>query len=247
MRSAKFIWMVVFSTFVLSDGYAGSVRTISTTSREMPIVHLMTGRSTVLRFPATPKKVVLGNQNYFNVEFIEADITLQPLGAVTSNLFVYGDGYTYGFILKVNQGGEYDDLVFVRGKVPFLGPEPVKAPPKKPVPRPPQKFSIVSPKKSVVQLEGDAFKWNEQLQCYFSDVFVTSKSNEPIAVSALNLKLLSGATNLSSIDPVFEEELAAPNKRLRVRLFSKLESKMNVQITLRIDGKDMAFDIKWKK
>lgn len=231
----------------MSDGHAGSVRAISTTSREMPVVHLMTGRSTVLRFSATPKKVVLGNQNYFNVEFIEADITLQPLGAVTSNLFVYGDGYTYGFILKVNQGGEYDDLVFIRGKVPFLGPEPAKAPPKKTASQLSQKFLISSPKKSEIRLEGDTFKWSEQLQCYFSDVFVTSKSNRPIVASTLNLKLLSGEANLSSIEPVFEEDLIVPNKKFRVRLFSKLESKMNVQIKLRINGKDTAFGIKWKK
>lgn len=92
MKTINLCWLVVllfpFSVF------AGRVRTLPASSQEMPVVHLMTGRSTVLRFSSPPKKVIIGNQNYFNIEFIDSDVTLQPLANTTSNMFVYGDGFT---------------------------------------------------------------------------------------------------------------------------------------------------------
>ena len=67
----------------------------------------------MIRFREKPQKVVVGNQNYFNIEFIGKDVTLQPQAIVTSNLFVYTKNHTYGFLLKVGEHGGYDDLVKV--------------------------------------------------------------------------------------------------------------------------------------
>ena len=78
------------------------VRTITVDEAMMAEIHLAMGRSTVLHFFEKPAKVVAGNQNYFNIEFTGNDITVQPLGPVTSNLFAYGEYHRYGFILRVS-------------------------------------------------------------------------------------------------------------------------------------------------
>jgi hypothetical protein len=115
MRGIKLcLWLALFVTlFSGTLTLAGTVRDIHTDDRKMNKVHLTLGQSTVLRFQEVPRKVVIGNQNYFNVEFVEGsrDVTLQPLGAVKTNLFVYTKGKTYGFILYPKNHGRYDDLI----------------------------------------------------------------------------------------------------------------------------------------
>ena len=89
------------------------VRNVSVDDKAMAEIHLSLGKSTVLHFSEKPIKVITGNQNYFNIEFTGEDVTIQPLGAVVSNLFVYTEYYRYGFVLRVG-GASYDDLVQVR-------------------------------------------------------------------------------------------------------------------------------------
>ena len=78
-------------------------------------VHLGMGQSTVLRFQDKPRKIVLGNKNYYNLEFIKGqqDVTIQPLATVKTNLFVYTERKTYGFLLHPLARGVYDDLINV--------------------------------------------------------------------------------------------------------------------------------------
>lgn len=99
--------------FCNSESWAGTVRTAYGDGITMMPVNLRMGQSTVLRFTEKPKKVILGNSNYYSVEFIDNDLAIQPLGAVTTNLFVYGMTTVYGFILRTNQITGYDDLVQV--------------------------------------------------------------------------------------------------------------------------------------
>ena len=89
---------------------AGKVKSLRATDNEMAPIHLKMGRSTVIRFREKPQKVIVGNQNYFSIEFVGNDVTIQPQAMVTSNLFVYGKYRVYGFLLKVGSG-DYDDLV----------------------------------------------------------------------------------------------------------------------------------------
>lgn len=102
--------------------YAGHVRTLYTNDRIMPIVTLSMGRSTILRFDEKPKTAVIGNQNYFALEYLGNDLTIQPQGITTTNLFVYTENQTYGLILKVLGRGTdaYDDLVNVRWKPGYV-------------------------------------------------------------------------------------------------------------------------------
>lgn len=116
----KLFIFLVCSSFISVSAFAGKIRTIEVSSKRMEPIYLKLGQSTVLRFRETPKKVVVGNQNYFNVEFIGNDITVQPQGAVKTNLFVYGEYHTFGFILNAGSYSQYDDLVNVRWKSPRL-------------------------------------------------------------------------------------------------------------------------------
>lgn len=97
-----------------SSAIAGQIRTIHMNADKMRSVNLKMGQSTVLRFTDKPKKIVIGNQNYYSVEFIENDVTIQPLGRIKTNLFVYTSHHVYGFVLNPNSGSNYDDIVNVR-------------------------------------------------------------------------------------------------------------------------------------
>ena len=98
--------------------FAGEIRSVDASQEKMEHIYLKLGQSTVLRFEETPRRIVVGNANYFNIEFIGQDITVQPQAPVTTNLFVYGKRAVYGFILHVGEGSHYDDLVNVRRKPP---------------------------------------------------------------------------------------------------------------------------------
>ena len=100
------------------------VREVSMDERSMGSIFMRMGQATILRFKEKPKKVVIGNKNYFNIEFVDNDITLQPLGIIATNLFVYGDHRIYGMKVQVTSTGEYDDLLtFAPKPLEHLGPE----------------------------------------------------------------------------------------------------------------------------
>jgi len=112
-RISVILFLLSIAIFVQS-AFCGVVRSIFTNNKRMAQINLQMGRSTVLHFIEKPKKVVCGNANYFNIEFTERDVTIQPLGPVASNLFVYTDYHRFGFILRVGKFRRYDDLVDVK-------------------------------------------------------------------------------------------------------------------------------------
>ena len=116
MRAVSFVGAALLCLFAYlpSALWAGQVRSIYTNDKNMQSIHLKMGQSTVLRFIDKPKKVVIGNQNYFNIEFIQNDVAIQPQGFVNTNLFIYTKYRTYGFQLKVSNRAKHDDLVSVR-------------------------------------------------------------------------------------------------------------------------------------
>lgn len=117
-------FFVMVSVLASFQSFAGQIRSINVSAKNMQNIYLKLGQSTVLRFTETPKKVVVGNQNYFNIEFIGNDITIQPQGNVKTNLFVYGEYHTFGFILNVGAGSSYDDLVNVSWSSPKFTSKP---------------------------------------------------------------------------------------------------------------------------
>ena len=63
-------------------------------------VNLRMGKSTIIRFPEKPINIVIGNQNYYSIEFISHDISVQTLFEFSTNLFVYTTHNVYGFVLN---------------------------------------------------------------------------------------------------------------------------------------------------
>jgi len=130
----QFAFVVFFALSTKVYGKKSDVREIFTNGREMKTIYLSMGRSTVLSFTEKPIKVVAGNSNYFNVEFIGNDLTIQPLAQVESNLFIYLQSKNkFGFHLKVGSVQKSDDLVYVRYKseANLLSPRQSQVRPKK--------------------------------------------------------------------------------------------------------------------
>ena len=105
---------IIFMGFILSLEAFPKVRIVRTNDRQMANIHLKIGNSTLLSFPKKPQKIVMGNPDFFMVEFVENDLTLNPKGIVETNLFVYTKDRTFAFLLRVVQDGQYDDLVHVK-------------------------------------------------------------------------------------------------------------------------------------
>ena len=109
--------MIIFMLLIISSQmHAGIVRDLDMNDSKSESIALCLGRSTVLRFKDKPTKVVVGNKNNFNLEFIANDITIQPLNSIGSNLFVYGKYNQYAFNLVFHQG-QCDDLVKILGHI----------------------------------------------------------------------------------------------------------------------------------
>lgn len=119
------IILIGLLSFLSFNALASRIRTVHVNDEKMQPISLKMGKATVVRFSDKPNKVVIGNQNYYSVEFIENDLTIQPLGDVETNLFVYTPHRTYGFLLKVCHSCRYDDLVYVKWKSKFQ-PRPQK-------------------------------------------------------------------------------------------------------------------------
>ena len=125
----KKLILVCFLLCCSSVMLASGIRTVQVNNSKMQLIYLKMGRATVLRFTAKPKKVVIGNQNYYSIEFIDNDLTIQPLGKAETNLFVYTPYRTYGFTLQVCSSCRSDDLVFVKWQSnyrPVLNPNKAK-------------------------------------------------------------------------------------------------------------------------
>ena len=111
--------MTIFAAIaplLISVAYGGTVRTLEMDGKRMEPVFLTLGKSSVLRFPENPRHAVLGNQNYYKIEFVGNDVTIQPQGEAATNLFVYAGERLYGFLLTPSGEADYDDLIDVRRK-----------------------------------------------------------------------------------------------------------------------------------
>jgi hypothetical protein len=115
MQATKLIFVSLVMVSMNVNAKKNEIREIFTNDKEMKTINLSLGRSTILSFTDKPVKVVAGNSNYVNIEYVGTDLTLQPLAKVDTNLFVYTQNKTkYGFHLKVGGLEKYDDMVYVK-------------------------------------------------------------------------------------------------------------------------------------
>ena len=190
MKYLVLVWTAVFLLFAF-QARAG-VRTVEASERSMTPIFLNLGRSTVLRFPEKPRKVVLGNKNYFNVEFIESDVAIQPLGVVTTNLFVYGEAHSFGFTL--HSGGQgADDLVHVRWALPTELKSQLQS----------QVVQIRKIGKQVsigrkLQLRLERLAQLKSKNLFWIEALLLSHEEKAISVKDVNVKLFEGSRELKA-------------------------------------------------
>ncbi len=184
----------------------------------MTPIYLRLGKSTVLRFTDKPRKVVVGNQNYYGLEFIENDLAIQPLGAVATNLFVYTESRTYGFLLT--PGERYDDLVFVRWKSEKILTRE-EAPPSTKESRPGLAFKIGKALKVTVE----TVKTQAPLGLHLIDCTVENVGKTEVALSGFTLQAVRLGARLEKQDTVFEKEKLKPKEKSKARIVLKLDQK----------------------
>lgn len=225
MRFNNFFRTLIIFLSCGSVSHAGVIRTVNSTQDKMDTIHLSMGKSTVLHFIEKPVKVVLGNQNFFNVEFTGNDVTLQPLGYTSSNLFVYGEYYRYGFILSTG-GGIYDDLVNVKRKVSIQHEEPKKEEAKVVVEKP--KAVVVAPVQQHKTNQSITFKVEKVIRdvrgLSIIDLQLNLLDDKTTKIEKSLFKLIQNKASQEIIDFVSREDfLSKDKKETKVRIFSKID------------------------
>lgn len=219
--------MIFLSVFTLEISQAGTVRTVYSDGVKMTPIHLRMGQSTVLRFTERPKKVVLGNSNYYSVEFIENDLAIQPQGAMTTNLFVYGQKNVYGFILSTNQSSYYDDLVqvdLVENKI-----QKTEQPQKK------WFKEISSPKQSVTVGKELRFTLEkiykiQGKEFYLMDLFIENISGKDASLKNLEIYFQKEKVRLSPQELTLKKEVLKRGEITQARIFVAISSRSDVSL-----------------
>lgn len=217
--------MIFLSAFILEISQAGTVRTVYSDGVKMIPIQLRMGQSTVLRFAERPKKVVLGNSNYYSVEFIENDLALQPQGTMTTNLFVYGVKNVYGFILSTNQTNYYDDLVqvdLVENKIHKT--EQTQKKWFKEISSPKQSIALGKDLKvtlaKIYKIQGKEF--------YLMDLFIENILSKEISLKYLEMTLQRGKEKLSPQELTLSKESLKRGEIAQARIFVTISSRADV-------------------
>jgi len=122
VRRSKNIWMTALA-FVGIFSSSSIAIAESGLQRGVKIMHLdekkiatirVNPNGMVLSFPVAPKKVILGKQNAFDVQYVDHDVAVAALTPnAKSNMFVYLLGRRYSFrLFTVPKGG--DEIILVR-------------------------------------------------------------------------------------------------------------------------------------
>ena len=209
---------------------ANGVRTILVKPNSIEPIYLSMGKSTVLRFRDHPRKIVIGNQNYFGVEFIENDVALQPLGQIKTNMFVYTENKTYGFYLIVGQGRS-DDLA----KIEWQPLEMKERVPRKPM-TPMASLKVIngiSVKLSCgLKLSPISIQYSPDHRMYILDFSLENTFSKEINLSTVSIMITKDKLSLSKQILVKEIEKLKEKGKSKVRLFFALESKSDLKVIL---------------
>ena len=229
----SFIFGVVmlFATDVMAKGS----KEVYVNSNKMQSVFLKLGRSTVLRFREKPKKIVLGNSNYFNIEFVENDLTIQPLqSGVTTNLFVYGTYHLYAFNLKSTFGNYYDDLLKVRWKSPRIYKKKKRKVKNSKVKKVSKTLEI--PGKLKIELK--SVLQNKRLGMTILDFEVVSLQKSNLKTKDIEVILTRKKKSLVDQKFVFETDEIKQGKGARLRVLLSPITRIAFTVTAKYEGKD---------
>ncbi len=234
---------LVICSFVTMFAFADGVRIVRVRGDEIAPIYLNLGKSTVLRFRERPKKIVIGNQNYFGVEYIDNDVALQPTGAVKTNLFVYTESRTYGFHLIVGSS-RYDDLVRVEwdllqnSRKRLAEPSVSRRFEKKKVF---ENLSVLLGKDILLKVL--KIQYSPAHDMYVLDMTITNKSNSPMDFSKLKLIANRKGVSLSRQILVKEAELINAKGSGLLRLFFKPEKQDDISISIDMNTEHVSFNV----
>ena len=93
---------------------AGTIRRATITMDKPLVVRLAQGRTTAISFAVRPEKVVPGNPQALEINFLAHDLALRPLGPNPGNLIVYTKSSRYVILLTLGSESSYDDIVNVQ-------------------------------------------------------------------------------------------------------------------------------------
>jgi hypothetical protein len=229
-KVSEFILLTAGLLALCHIALADGVRTVYVKPNSIEPIYLSMGKSTVLRFRDHPRKIVIGNQNYFGVEFIENDVALQPLGQIKTNMFVYTETRTYGFYLIVGQGRS-DDLAKVEWQPLEIKSKEILKP--------------MTPMISMKKITGISVKLNNDLRLtpfsiqyspdhrmYVLDLNIENISEKEIILKDVTLLIAKDKLSLSKQILVKEVEQLKSKQKSRLRLFFGCEAKSDLNVIL---------------
>ncbi len=234
MRRTRLILSLV--CFSISSLYAQTkgIREVNSNDRMMKTVNLTMGRSTILSFTEKPIKVVAGNSNYFNIEYIGNDLTIQPLANVETNLFVYTEPKgKYGFHLKVGPVSLYDDVVYIRWMSPYISEKPrpyLESSPQK-------KIKPTLLKAGRVEIYVYQFIRLKGTRSYFVDFGVKNKGAEEVQLNSLDVFASRDNERLKGQKLVFDQEKVKVHGQCKGRLFLSIPEDKDFSLYLNYQKK----------
>ena len=236
----KLVKLLIMTMIFSNISYARhAIRELRTSDKVIKPIYLSLGRSTVLKFRDTPEKIVIGNKNYFNLEYINNDVTIQPLANFDTNLFVYTKGKkTYSFLLKVVASNKYDDVVHVRWKSSFA---PIRK---------------LKKKRNQVLLPSKTFLFGKDSQFHITGFYRTSiKGNYVLHLSLKNLSsnvidsnlfkvfATRGSKRLNTQKLFYLDEKIKGRSSTKARLFLGISQNKGVSINVEFQGEKKKFII----
>ncbi len=106
------LFLLVYRALLpISPAYAGQIRRAELSQDRPLIVRVAPGRTTVLSFSVRPEKVVPGNPQALEINFLSRDLTIRPLGAHPGNIIIYTKSARYVVLLQLTSESQYDDVV----------------------------------------------------------------------------------------------------------------------------------------
>ncbi|MDH5582146.1 MAG: hypothetical protein OEY33_09605 [Bdellovibrionales bacterium] len=232
---SNFILILIFSLFLVPSSFGKTVREITVNDSKMENVYLNLGKSTILRFQEKPQKIVIGNKNYFHLQFIQNDIAIQPLSNVSTNLFVYGEYRTYGFLLFPGTKDRSDDLVKIKWKNNFF-----KINDK-------QKLRKKHPTKFFKELN---FSINNEVEIklkkilravnhrfYIMDLELINKGSQNFNLLKTKWSMTSNGLTLNKQEVIKEKDILSKNQVSKIRVIFNSAIFKNIELVL-INGED---------
>lgn len=224
------IMLVLGSLALCHIALASGVRTVFVKPNNVEPIYLSMGKSTILRFRDRPRKVVIGNQNYFGVEFIENDVALQPLGQTRTNMFVYTETRTYGFYLIVGQGRS-DDLAKVEWQ-PLESPMRVAPKSMTPMTESKKIGGVSVMLNESLRLTPFSIQYSPDHQMYVLDLYLENISKSEITLKDVALLIAKDKVSLAKQILVKESERLKPKEKSRLRLFFAAQDKSDFNVIL---------------